>query len=159
MDNYLLKAADIAAMPATEKVHFLNANARRANKSLGDATGLTGLGVHLIEVPPNCESTEFHVHADEDECTYVLSGTGEVEIGTERHAIGPGDFIGYRAGGLPHNMYNTGDEPLCCLVIGQRLAKDVGDYPRQGKRIYRREGHAPDLVELKHLEHPVMGKK
>lgn len=159
MDGYLLTATDIAAMAGTDKVHFLNDNARRNNKSLGDATGLTGLGVHLIEVPASCESTEFHVHSDEDECTYVLEGQGEVEIGDTRHPIGPGDFIGYRAGGRPHSMHNTGTTPLRCLVIGQRLAHDVGDYPRLGKRIYRRQGHAPDLVDTQQISHPVMGGK
>jgi uncharacterized cupin superfamily protein len=37
-------------------------------------------------------------------------------------------------------MVNDGDEPLVCLVIGQRLAQDVGDYPRLGKRLYRNSG-------------------
>ncbi|SDZ13910.1 hypothetical protein SAMN05444004_106188 [Jannaschia faecimaris] len=49
---YLLRAADIAAMQGLAKTHFLNPRARRINKSLGDATGLTGLGIHLIEVAP-----------------------------------------------------------------------------------------------------------
>ena len=56
-------------------------------------------------------------------------------------------------------MHNTGTTPLRCLVIGQRLAHDVGDYPRLGKRIYRRQGHAPDLVDTQQVIHPVMGGK
>ena len=69
---YLVKAAEIAAMEGLAKTHFLNPNARRINKSLGDLTGLTGLGFHLIEVEPGCETTEHHLHHQEDECVYVL---------------------------------------------------------------------------------------
>ena len=48
MEKYILTAADIAAYPGIEKQHFLNDNARRRNTSLGDLTGLTGIGVHLV---------------------------------------------------------------------------------------------------------------
>ncbi|MEZ5726723.1 MAG: cupin domain-containing protein [Burkholderiaceae bacterium] len=159
MPRYLLKKAEIDAMPGLAKQHFLNPDAQRVNKSLGDLCGLTGMGFHLIEVPPGKCSTEYHVHYDEDECTYVLSGTGTVEIGDETHQIGPGDFIGYPAGGLPHTMHNTGSEPLRCLVAGTRLAHDVGDYPRLGKRIFRRAGQPANVVDHAHIATPEVGRK
>jgi len=120
-------------MAGLEKSHFLNKDAQRSNKSLGDLTGLTGLGFHLIEVPPGKSSTEYHMHYFEDECTYVLSGTGTVTIGDETHAIAAGDFIGYRKGGLPHTMDNTGDEVLKCIVVGERLAHDAGRLSAKGQ--------------------------
>lgn len=146
-ETYILKADDIAAMEGLEKVHFLNEKARRRNKSLGDATGLTGLGIHIIEVQPGDETTEYHLHYFEDEAVYVLAGTATAVIGETEHAIGPGDFIGYRKGGLAHTIVNTGAALLRLLVIGERLAHDVGDYPRLGKRIYRQAGRAWDLVD------------
>jgi len=158
-ERYLLHASEIDALPGTAKTHFLNDNARRINKSLGDLVGLSGLGVHLIEVQPGCESTEFHVHHHEDECTYVLSGTGVVTLGQEEHAIGAGDFIGYRAGGLPHTMRATGQAPLRCLVIGERLRHDVADYPRLGKRIYRQAGLPWNLVDHDAIQEPTGGAK
>ena len=48
----LLKATDIENMTGERKVHFLNPNAVRINKSLGDAVGLNQIGVHLIYVEP-----------------------------------------------------------------------------------------------------------
>lgn len=158
-DTYLLKAADIAAMEGLSKTHFLNNGARRVNKSLGDATGLTGLGIHLIEVAPGDETTEYHVHHFEDEAVYILSGTGTATIGEVDHPIGPGDFIGYRKMGLAHTIVNSGPEILKVLVIGQRLAHDVGDYPRKGQRIYRNEGMPWDLAPLEALTHPQAGAK
>jgi len=89
-DTYLIRAAQIAAMPGLEKTHFLNPEAKRINKSLGDETGLTGLGFHIIEVAPGAETTEFHVHHYEDECVFVLAGTATALIGGEAHEIGPG---------------------------------------------------------------------
>jgi len=159
MDRYVIKKQEIDEMEGLEKTHFLNNKAKRINKSLGDLTGLTGLGFHIIELQPGAESTEYHAHHHEDECTYILEGTGEVIIDDETHAIGPGDFIGYRAGGLAHTMINNGKDVLKCIVVGQRLAHDVGDYPKQGKRIYRNQGMAWDLVDHENINHPNAGKK
>ena len=141
-----LAAAAIAAMPAERRVHFLNPKAIRSNKSLGDATGLTRLGVHLITVAPGDRSTEFHVHHYEEECIYVLSGRATAVIGEESHSIGPGDFIGCPCNGVAHEMVNDGAEPLVCLVIGQRLVQDITDYPRRGKRLFRHSGKR-DVVD------------
>lgn len=158
-DTYLMTATEIDAMEGLAKVHFVNPDAKRINKSLGDATGLTGLGIHVIEVAPGDETTEYHVHHHEDEAVYILSGTGTATIGDADHAIGPGDFIGYRAGGLAHTIINSGTEVLRILVIGQRLPHDVGDYPRKGQRIYRNTGLPYDLVPFEAIVHPVMGAK
>ncbi|MBA85918.1 cupin domain-containing protein [Thalassobius sp. S69A] len=146
-ETYLLRAAEIDAMDGARKTHFLNPNAQRLNKSLGDATGLTGLGVHLIEVQPGHETTELHLHHHEDECVYILSGTGTAVIGDQEHAIGPGDFLGYRKGGLAHTIVNTGQTALRCLVIGQRLPHDVCDYPNKDKRLFRSAGLPWSLVD------------
>lgn len=158
-NTYLLKAAEIKAMEGLSKTHFLNANAIRTNKSLGDMTGLTGLGFHIIAVEPGHETTEYHAHHHEDECVYVLSGTATATIGDETFAIGPGDFIGYRKGGLAHSISNTGSETLRCIVVGERSAHDVGDYPKLGKRIYRNVGLPPNLVDHANIAEPVMGAK
>lgn len=158
-EKYVVKADEIASMEGTAKTHFLNDNAVRNNKSLGDLTGLTGLGFHIIEVQPGRESTEYHVHYHEDECTYVLSGQGTVTIGGNIHQIGAGDFIGYRAGGLPHTMEATGNESLVCIVVGQRLAHDVGDYPNKRQRIFRQAGLPWNLVDLDSIREPVAGSK
>ncbi|TCW83013.1 cupin [Burkholderia sp. SRS-46] len=132
----LLKAADIENMEATRAVHALNPNAVRLRKSVGDLTGLTQLGVHLITLMPGHESAEYHRHLYEEECVYVLSGTGTVTIGEQQAGIAPGDFLGFARGGDAHTVQNTGDAPLVLFVAGQRLEHDVCDYPRAGKRLY-----------------------
>ena len=71
MDGYLIKRDAIESMQGLAKTHFLNHKAQRTNKSLGDLTGLTGFGFHIIEVPPGALSTECHVHQFEDEADKI----------------------------------------------------------------------------------------
>ncbi|MGD1904471.1 MAG: cupin domain-containing protein [Leptolyngbyaceae cyanobacterium] len=159
MDKYILTQAEIDAYPGIQKTHFLNENAQRANKSLGDLTGLTGLGFHIIEVQPGHDSTELHRHHHEDECVYILEGEAEATIGEDTHPVKAGDFIGYRAGGEPHALRNSGSTVLKCIVVGQRLDHDVGDYPNLKKRIYRNKVMKWNLVDLENVTEPLAGKK
>ncbi len=151
-EKYLVTRDEIDALEGVAKTHFLNPEAKRCNKSLGDLTGLTGIGFHIIEVELGDLTTEHHRHHFEDECVYVLSGSGTAFIGDEDFEIHEGDFIGYRKGGLAHSIKNTGDELLRCIVVGQRLDHDVGDYPRLGKRLFRNKGQALNLVDQDRIE-------
>ena len=156
--KYIVRKNEVEEMKGLAKTHFLNQNARRINKSLGDLAGLKNLGFHIIEVLPGYESTEYHLHHFEEECVYILMGEATVTIGESDYQVGAGDFIGYRAGGLPHTMKNTGSEVLRCIVVGQRLAQDIGDYPRLGKRVFR-YNDTKDLVDIDNISHPSFGKK
>ena len=151
----LLRAADIEAMTPQHKTHFLNPRAVREQRSLGDATGLGHIGVHLVHIAPGHEATEYHMHYNEEECVFVLSGTGTALIDDREYAIGPGDFIGLPRATAAHNIVNDGKETLVLLVMGERLASDVADYPHRGKRLYRNHGQW-DLVDLDDLT-PIRG--
>ncbi|MFK7888412.1 MAG: cupin domain-containing protein [Gammaproteobacteria bacterium] len=146
-------------MEGLRKIHFLNDNARRHNKSLGDATGLSNLGFHLIEVEPGRETTEMHVHYFEEECVYVLEGEAEATIGTQTHIVRAGDFIAYPAGGDAHSMRAIGETTLRCIVAGQRLDHDVADYPRRGKRLFRNTGQEWNMVDIDAIDTPSGGRK
>lgn len=159
MEKYLITSEEIEQCEGTAKTHFLSDNAKRINKSLGDLTGLTGFGFHIIEIQPGHESTEFHKHYHEDECVYILQGSADAHIGKESYPVKTGDFIGYRAGGEAHSLVNTGKTTLKCIVVGQRLDHDVGDYPNLNKRIYRQKDMPWNLVDIDKLEEPVAGKK
>lgn len=158
-ETVLVTREEIEEMEGLQKVHFLNANARRVNKSLGDLTGLTGLGFHIIEVKPGHETTEHHVHHYEEECVYVLEGQATAYIGEEATPIKAGDFLGYRKGGLPHSILNTGERTLRCIVAGERLPHDVADYPRLKKRLFRNEGMKWNLVDHDAIARPEAGAK
>jgi uncharacterized cupin superfamily protein len=159
MDKYIITREEIEAYEGIDKTHFLNGNAQRRNKSLGDLTGLIGIGFHIIEIQPSKESTEFHKHYHEEECIYILEGIAEATIGEDVTTVKAGDFIGYRAGGKAHRLYNNGSQILRCIVVGQRLDHDVADYPNQKKRIFRHLGLKWNLVDLDEITEPNAGKK
>ncbi len=149
----LLKAADIESMAGERKVHFLNANAVRIDKSLGDAVGMNHVGVHMIYVEPGYEATEYHKHLYEEECVYVLSGLGTLIVEGDSYRLGKGDFVGLPRNMAAHTIVNDGNDTLVCLVMGQRLEQDVSDYPKKGKRLYRNSG-TWDLVDLQMVTDP-----
>lgn len=159
MDRYIVTREEIVAYAGIEKEHFLNSNARRRNKSLGDMTGLQNIGFHIVEVEPGFESTELHVHFYEEECVYILDGMAEATIGAETRTVHAGDFLGYRAGGEAHKLRNTGESVLRCIVVGQRLPHDVADYPERHKRLFRNSGRPWNLVDIDSIDEPVAGKK
>lgn len=158
-ETYYISRETIDQMDGLAKTHFLNPNAKRTNKSLGDLAGITGFGFHIIEVAPGDETTEHHAHHHEDECIYVLAGTATARIGDADIEIKPGDFIGYRKGGLAHSIVNTGKEVLRCIVVGERAPHDVGDFPRLNKRLFRNEGMGWNLVDVDNIDSPTGGAK
>ena len=151
--KYLLTADDIDNLDPKKITHFLNSNAVRLNKSLGDAVGMAQMGVHMIYVEPGNDSTEFHKHLYEEECIYVISGTGKLTIESDNYDVATGDFVGLPANEVAHQLTNNGSENLVCLVMGQRLKHDVADYPLKKKRIYRHNGNA-EVVEYENIDHP-----
>jgi uncharacterized cupin superfamily protein len=132
----ILSASAIEKMAGEVRVHPLNANAVRISKSLGDTVGLTQLGVHMVTLMPGHESAEYHRHLYEEECAYVLSGSGLAVIDDKCFEITKGAFLGFPRKGVAHGISNNGDEPLVLLVTGQRLEHDVCEYPRKKKRLH-----------------------
>ncbi|NOY71940.1 MAG: cupin domain-containing protein [Gammaproteobacteria bacterium] len=151
--DLLIKAKDIEEMEGDERVHFLNSNAQRTRKSIGDKAGLSKIGVHIIYVEPGKDTTEYHKHYHEEECIYVLSGKGTLIIEGENFLFEKGDFVGFPADTAAHALKNTGTEMLVCLVMGQRLEQDVADYPNKNKRLYRNNSKW-DLVDMKNILDP-----
>lgn len=104
---------------------------------LARQVGLKRVGVSLIRVPAGKESFIFHRHNVEEEFAFVLSGRGVVDIGDETFDLGPGDFVGFPAGSHPHHIRNTGVEELVYLSGGENAPIEIGDFPREGKRMIR----------------------
>ena len=136
----LLTGAGIRRMKEDKFVHFLNPGAIRYTRSLGDACGLSTIGVHLVRLKKGDDSTEYHFHHQDEEWVYILSGKGVAQIGKRTFKIGAGDFMGFVAGSEPHAMRNPHARDLVYLVGGNRWAMDVCDYPKIQKRRYRMNG-------------------
>ena len=136
----LLRKTEIDALHEEARAHALNPAVVRHTRSLGDAVGLSTIGVHLVRLKKGDTSSVHHFHHQDEEWIYVLSGRAVAEIGDEKHEVGAGDFLGFVAGSLPHSLHNPNADDLVYLVGGNRLPFDVCDYPRVGKRRYRVNG-------------------
>lgn len=147
-------AKQIARMREKKFVHALDRRAVRHTRSLGDAAGLSTIGVHLVRVKQGDRSTVFHLHHQDEEWMYILSGRGVAEIGNKKFQVGAGDFMGFVAGSEPHGMSNPHLEDLVYLVGGNRSPFDVCDYPRLNKRRYRVNGEN-QYVALAALSQPL----
>ena len=77
----------------------------------------TGGAIGLVEtVIPKGHSTPLHIHRDEDEAIYVLSGTVDFVCGDREFRAEAGAFV-YLPRGLPHTFLGVGDEPARVLVL------------------------------------------
>ena len=57
-----------------------------------------------------------HVHADEDELSYVLEGTFGVRVGDDILEAGPGSYV-VKPRGVPHTFWNAGPDPARLIDI------------------------------------------
>ena len=57
----LLTAEQIRRMEEIAHRHQFNDNAIRHTRSIGDALGLTDIGVHLVRLEKGNDSTQFHL--------------------------------------------------------------------------------------------------
>lgn len=127
-----------------EKVfrHPVNPSSEVHTTDLARKTGLRRVGVSVTRVPPGRESYALHVHHGEEECLFVLAGTGLALVGPEALEIGPGDFVGFPPATHPHNVRNTGAVDLVYLGMGEALGNEVVDFPGADRQLVRRKGEA-----------------
>jgi uncharacterized cupin superfamily protein len=132
----LLRAADSAAKMGRHS-HPWNRNSEMMGVQLGRLAGLKRIGVNLARIPPGKESFIYHEHEREEEWIYILSGTGTAEIDGGDYAVGPGDFMGFRAPSVAHHLRNSGDEELVYLMGGESLDIEIATFPKLGKKMVR----------------------
>ena len=63
-------------------------------------------------------ATTEHYHRRSEEIYYITHGSGRIRVGTREQEVRPGDAIAIPPG-VPHKLWNTGEEPLrllCCCA-------------------------------------------
>ena len=131
----LWTAEDIAATPETHIRHPWNPKSDVHLRQLSIGAGLSRVALTMARIPPGKESFVYHSHERDEEFLFILSGRGRAEIGEEMYEVGPGDFMGFSAPGVAHQLSNPYDEDLVYLMGGERSGMDIGYFPRLGRRI------------------------
>ncbi len=102
----------------------------RKKRALGDAAGLTKIGVNHTTLGPGAASSMRHWHTHEDELVYVLSGELVLVTDAGEHTLKAGQCAGFPAGHPDgHQLINRGKEPVVYLEISNRDQQDAASYP------------------------------
>ena len=99
--------------------------------------GLERMRVNVVRIPAGGEASVYHSYQCEEEWIFILQGQGVIDIDGQEHLLGPGDFAGFPARSLPHQLKNPFNKSLICLMGGEHCAVNIADFPRLGKRLFR----------------------
>jgi len=92
----------------------------RAKRRLGDACGLTKLGVNLVTLGPGGQSALRHWHTLEDEFVYVLEGEVVLVTDAGEQVLKSGTCAGYPAGKRDaHHFINRSTRPASSSLCFQ----------------------------------------
>ena len=102
----------------------------RVKQALGDAGGLSDVGVNLTRLPPGGWSSQRHWHAREDEFVYVLSGELVLVTDAGEQPLRAGECAAFPKNVADgHHLINRGSEVAVYLEVGTRSADDACHYP------------------------------
>src|SRR6516165_11691547 len=102
----------------------------RFKRRIGDAVGLTRIGINYTVLPPGKESSMRHWHTHEDEFVFVLEG--EVVLRTEagEQVLRAGMCAGFPAGAEDgHHLINRSAADAVYLEVSNRDSADSAYYP------------------------------
>jgi uncharacterized cupin superfamily protein len=102
----------------------------REKRALGDAFGLTRIGVNHTTLLPGKESSMRHWHTHEDEFVYVLEGEVVLRTGAGEQLLTAGMCAGFPAGLEDgHQLVNRSARPAVYLEVSNRDPEDTAYYP------------------------------
>jgi len=101
----------------------------REKRQLGNALGLSKIGINHTTLPPGKESSMRHWHSHEEEFIFVLSG--EVVLCTDagEQLLSAGMCCGFPLGTTDgHHLINRSNLPAIYLEVSNRDVQDQGLY-------------------------------
>lgn len=102
----------------------------REKRALGDALGLTKVGINLTTLPPGKESAMRHWHTKEDEFIFVIEGEVVLTTDEGEQVLRAGMCAGFPAGSKnAHQLTNRSQSPARYLEMSNRDPHDTAAYP------------------------------
>ncbi|HEY2274121.1 MAG TPA: cupin domain-containing protein [Steroidobacteraceae bacterium] len=115
----------------------------REKRRLGDAFGLTRVGINRTTLLPGKESSMRHWHTREDEFVYMLEGEVVLCSGAGEQLLTAGMCVGFPAGLEDgHQLVNRGDRPAIYLEVSNRDPEDSAHYSEPGVDMVWNAPHA-----------------
>lgn len=112
-----------------EPQHIDRGELRATRWRLGAAAGTARAGLSRYVMEPGQRAMPVHVHADEEEIFYVLSGSGVSWQDGRTYRVSAGDCIVHLAGTQAHTIV-AGDEGLDVLAFGGGSDTHITYLPR-----------------------------
>lgn len=105
---------------------YPNSNEKLAiRRALGEAAGLTRMGIHLLRVPPGFRTSWPHAEEKEEEFVFVVEGNVDAWVDGVLHPMKAGDFAAFPPGtGITHTFLNNSDVDAVLLVGGEADKRD-----------------------------------
>jgi uncharacterized cupin superfamily protein len=119
----------------------------RVRKRLGNAAGLTQLGINLATLKPGAASSQRHRHAA-DEFAHTLAGEVVLCEDDGEVVMRPGDAAGFKAGVANGRLMNRSDRDAVYVEVGTRAARQRAEYPDIDLRIEQDETGARCLRKV-----------
>lgn len=118
---------------------------------LGPLVAAAQAGLSRYVLGPGERAMPAHVHADEEELFYVLSGTGLQWLDGQTHAIRAGDVVVHPANG-PAHTWIAGPDGIDVLAFGEGSRTNITYLPRanawwMGPRWIPADGPNPFVLE------------
>jgi len=102
----------------------------REKRRLGEALGLTKIGINRTTLPAGKESSMRHWHTHEDEFVFVLEGEVVLRTNAGEQVLRAGMCAGFPAGTEDgHQLINRSSEPAVYLEVSNRNVEDSAYYP------------------------------
>ena len=124
--------------------------AARVRRRLGEAGGLTSLGVNQLTLPPGAWSSQRHWHSSEDEFVMVMSGEVVLVTDAGEEILRAGDCAAFAAGDPDgHHLINRGKADAVLLEVGTRrpddrtVYSDIDMVAEPGEEVFRRRDGTP----------------
>jgi len=105
---------------------------RYERQRLGAAAGTANIGLSRFRIAPGAPHMPQHVHVDEEEIFFVLSGTGLSWQDDVAYEVGTGDVIVHVAQREAHTLIAGPDEPLDVLAFSSGSPTHITTLPRAG---------------------------
>jgi uncharacterized cupin superfamily protein len=102
----------------------------REKRALGDALGLSHIGINLTTLFPGKESSVLHFHSHEDEFIFILEGEVVLRTPEGEQLLTPGTCAAFPAGSKQsaHQLSNRSDRPARYLEVSNRHPEDCPEY-------------------------------